>query len=193
MLSVRESEYDLDSKEALVKTKFITYTEYPGLFSLRKPRHLTSGLSSGIKNVIKGIGFALGSIIIIPISAAKEHGFLGFIGGFITSIFGAAGLLTTGITCGLIQSFRGILNTPEAIKSFIEGKIWDYKNFKWIRYSLKLEEESIRLLPDKTFDTPLKDRELYDILGINTDAVSNKLKKLIIKKLKIYTLIKLMY
>ena len=41
---------------------------------------------------------------------------------------------------------------------------------------LKLEEEKVRLLPDKVFNTPVKDKQLYDILGVNTDASLKKLK-----------------
>ena len=48
-----------------------------GLFSMRRPKDVTSGFSSGLKNIGKGLGAGLGAIVAGPIAGYKESGWGG--------------------------------------------------------------------------------------------------------------------
>ena len=48
-----------------------------------------------------------------------------------------------GFLTGSYQIVRGILNTPNAIVSRTDGKVWDRETRKWIYYNLKNETDNI--------------------------------------------------
>lgn len=172
------------------------------LFSYNTPKDIIAGASSGIKNISKGIIGGIGSMFILPIYGAKDDGLNGLIKGAGLGLCGGILLPITGTFMGGAQIIRGLYNTPEAIYSKLNGKIWDYENKIWIFYNFKEEsskilaesqedfisklkekKESINIEDDKpqenntNMHTPLiKDTEYYDILEIETNSDINDIK-----------------
>ena len=172
------------------------------LFSHNTPKDIIAGASSGIKNISKGIIGGIGSMVLLPIYGAKDEGLNGLIKGAGLGLCGGILLPITGTLMGGAQIIRGLYNTPEAIYSKFNGKIWDYENKIWIFYNFKEEsskilaesqedfisklkekKELINIEADKTSDnnsninTPLiKDTEYYDLLEIDTSSDINDIK-----------------
>lgn len=48
------------------------------VFSLRKPKDIKAGLSSGGKSIVKGIGAGVVGLVAAPVLGAHQEGFLGF-------------------------------------------------------------------------------------------------------------------
>ena len=172
------------------------------LFSYNTPKDIIAGASSGIKNISKGIIGGIGSMFILPIYGAKDDGLNGLIKGAGLGLCGGILLPITGTFMGGAQIIRGLYNTPEAIYSKLNGKIWDCENKIWIFYNFK--EESSKILAESEEDfisklkekkelinmeadkpeenntnihTPLiKDTEYYDILEIETNSDINDIK-----------------
>ena len=148
--------------------KIISYTassvkeENTNLFSNNKPKDLISGTSSGIKNITKGILAGITSIIVLPIFGAKDDGVKGFFKGLGVGLCGGILLPLAGITTGGVQILRGIYNTPEAINSKIDGKIWDKRKKQWILYNLKEETINIKNLTEEEFLSNLEQRTIWN-------------------------------
>ena len=107
------------------------------LFSYNTPKDIIAGASSGIKNISKGIIGGIGSMFILPIYGAKDDGLNGLIKGAGLGLCGGILLPITGTFMGGAQIIRGLYNTPEAIYSKLNGKIWDCENKIWIFYNFK--------------------------------------------------------
>ena len=95
------------------------------LFSMRRPRNATAGVSSGLKSAAKGVGMGVVGLVAAPMLGAKENGIKGFLAGLGAGLVGAVALPVAGAVVGAVQVGRGVLNTPEAIKERSAGKIWD--------------------------------------------------------------------
>lgn len=113
-------------------------------FSFRRPKDAISGLSSGIKNLFKGIGIGCIALIGAPVLGAKEDGIKGGLKGLGLGLLSTIIFPLTGAVTGLIQFGRGIYNTPISIKERVKGKkMWDKNDRKWILYSLQDEANLI--------------------------------------------------
>ena len=51
------------------------------LFSMRRPRNATAGVSSGLKSAAKGVGMGVVGLVAAPMLGAKENGIKGFLAG----------------------------------------------------------------------------------------------------------------
>lgn len=121
------------------------------LFSTRRPKDVGAGLSSGLKNMGKGIAAGLGALVAAPIVGAKEGGLSGFGKGLGTGLAAAVVLPVSGVATGVYQIGRGVMNTPDSIKNSQENKEWDPKTREWYAYDLKKEAEHILNMKEEDF------------------------------------------
>ena len=147
-------------------------------FSLNRPRDLIAGVSSGIKNVGRGLFGGLCSLVVLPISGAHNEGFPGFLKGVSLGLAGSIILPISGTVTGSIQIIKGLINTPEAIKSNINGKIWNNETKKWIIYNLKEETKKILNETEEDFLSKFKKKisikENKDIKEINKKVIETE-------------------
>jgi len=171
------------------------------IFDTQNPKDMINGTKNGIKNIAVGAIGGLTSLFAMPIIKAKEDG--SFFKGLGYGVLGLVVLPISGAVTGSYQILKGIYNTPMAILSQSEGKIWDKEIGKWIYYNLKEEsnlylnmtdEEYLDSVQAKTntldpLKDPLKDplspqtptvtvkeMEYYDILGIKSNATQKDIK-----------------
>ena len=172
------------------------------LFSTRKPRNLQAGMASGIKSVAKGVGMGMVGLVAAPVLGAKEGGVKGFFTGLGAGIVGAVALPVAGAVVGAVQVSRGALNTPEAIAERSKGKIWDEDSRSWVAYDLPGDAREVLATSEEEWcrahgvkvgsaatETPgaggaVKETELYDQLGVSTDATSAEIRKAYFKLAK---------
>lgn len=170
-----------------------------GLFSNRKPRDVVAGLSSGFKNVGKGLLAGGACLIGAPIMGAKNGGVAGFGKGLVAGVAGGVGLAAAGVVTGISQVGKGIYYSKEAVKKKGEDMEWDDAKREWVKYSLPEEASSV-LMSDEEFlnklkqgenassigatekdvarsNASVKDMEYYDLLGINANASPGQIKR----------------
>ena len=149
------------------------------VFSTRNPKDVGAGLSSGLKSFGKGLAGGLVSLVALPVAKAREEGAVGFAKGLGLGILSAVTLTVAGAGTGVVQIGRGIANTPGAIKAKMDDKVWDEEKRVWILYNLK-EEADIVLKEDldaQIISSKVKEREFYDLLGVEPTATNSEIKK----------------
>jgi len=175
--------------------------ELPQIFSHRSPRDAAAGLSSGLKNVGKGIALGAASLVCAPVAGASTGGVSGFAKGLVAGVMGAVALPVTGVATGVSQLAKGIYNTPKAVKEAYHGeKEWDREKGCWFRYELDAEIAEVLKMTDREFllkqkkkdksskkessssstqYTPVtvKEKDLYDVLGVPVTASAKEIKK----------------
>eukprot|EP00048_Salpingoeca_helianthica_P017541 m.237758 g.237758 ORF g.237758 m.237758 type:complete len:638 (-) comp21368_c0_seq1:32-1945(-) len=102
------------------------------VFSVRRPRDIVAGLTSGVKSVAKGALLGTASLVVGPIVGAAAQGVRGLIKGIAGGIIGAALFPTVGTIVGVIQIVRGVFNTPFAIFYSVRGRHWDTHTREWV-------------------------------------------------------------
>jgi DnaJ-domain-containing protein 1 len=149
------------------------------IFSTRRPKDAAAGLSSGLKNISKGVVGGIAALVALPIQGAKEGGPAGFAKGLGLGLVSAVAMTVAGAGSGIVQIGRGIMNTPEAISSTNEEKFWNEETREWYFYNLPEEAERIQKLSNNTTQVSeaVKDTEFYDILGVTFTATSIDIKK----------------
>ncbi|RHY77618.1 hypothetical protein DYB38_003868 [Aphanomyces astaci] len=152
--------------------------DMPQIFSTRAPRDAAAGFSSGLKNMGKGLAAGVGSFVAMPIIGAKEQGIFGFAKGL--ALGTASAMVGGGAVTGVTQIARGIAATPRAIISSNENKVWNGETNQWYVYNLQEEAAEVAaadaaapVLEDKV----VKETELYDVLGVPTNATDVEIKK----------------
>jgi DnaJ-domain-containing protein 1 len=153
------------------------------IFSTRRPKDATAGISSGLKNIGKGVAGGLASLIALPVKGAKDEGAVGLAKGIGLGLVSAVAMTAVGAGTGVVQIGRGIWNTPEAIQSNNKEKMWDEKKRVWYFYNLPEEiQEIAELTENPTHSTEVKDMEFYDLLGLPSSATADEIKKAYRKK-----------
>ncbi|KAI8612476.1 X-domain of DnaJ-containing-domain-containing protein [Chytriomyces sp. MP71] len=152
------------------------------VLSTRRPKDAAAGLSSGLKNIGKGVAGGLASLMVLPVEGARQDGIKGFATGLGLGVVSAVGMTVAGVGTGLVQIGRGIANTPAAIKEAMADKVWDEEKREWIAYSLPKEAEEVLAggNPDEAANsaaTAVKDTEFYDRLGVKPTATRAEIKK----------------
>ncbi|OQS03917.1 hypothetical protein THRCLA_03800 [Thraustotheca clavata] len=150
------------------------------IFSTRNPRDAAAGLSSGLKNMGKGLIGGVGAFVGMPIVGAKEQGVVGFAKGLAMGTVSAVVMVGGGAVTGVTQIARGIANTPKAIISSSEDKVWNPETNEWYVYNLN--EEAARVLAEDDSaavqqNKTVKETELYDQLGVSPYATDVEIKK----------------
>ncbi len=120
------------------------------LFSTRRPKDFSAGLSSGLKNIGKGVVSGVAAAVTLPIMGAREGGLAGFGLGLGQGLVAAVVLPVSGAATGLYQIGRGVWNTPEAYLEARDNKEWDPKTREWFTYDLN--EEAARVLSESEED-----------------------------------------
>jgi len=160
--------------------QFLTNRNEQSLFSLRPQRDVVSGFYSGARNVATGL--CLGTTICVgaPISGYFSNGGVGMINGLFVGVVGGSIMVITGGVTGCIQVFRGVFATPRALLETTYGKHWDQYKRKWRVCNLLRDKTELRALVSPT----VKDRYLYDLLGVEPNVTHVALKKAYYKKAK---------
>ena len=146
-----------------------------GLFSLRKPRDGISGMSSGMKNIFKGVGMGFATLVAAPVAGYQEGGASGLLKGIGAGVLGAGVMIGTGVVTGAAQVGRGLAATPGALMSRAEGKDWDSEKREWIKYNLKAEAKEAEEKTKEEFLRELAEERRKDaereqkLLGIESD------------------------
>lgn len=172
--------------------------QLPDIFSSRRPRDAMAGLSSGLKNIGKGIALGAAALVCAPVAGAASEGFSGFAKGLLAGVGGALALPVMGVATGVSQFAKGVYNTPSAVKEKYDGeKEWDREKGCWFRYELDKEIADVLKKTDREFlqqekgkdskehsSSPeegppvcVKEKDLYDILGVPVTATPKEIKK----------------
>jgi len=187
-VSGNENKMDIDS-------------QLPNIFSSRRPRDAVAGLSSGLKNIGKGIALGAATLVCAPVAGAATEGVSGFAKGLFAGVVGAVALPVTGVATGVSQFAKGLYNTPNAMKERFDGeKEWSKEKGCWFRYELDAEIAEVLKMTDREFlnkerqkkngskkeddsrtgqSTPVcvKEKDLYDVLGVPVTATPKEIKK----------------
>lgn len=165
---------------------------FNSLFSTRRPKNATAGLSSATKSISRGFLAGAVSLVAQPIAGAQQEGTKGFFKGLATGVASAIALPATGVCVGAYQVARGVGNQTEANKATRKGMEWNDGKREWYYYFLDKEREEIeawelRLKNGKTGaagaanggmdERNVKDREYYDLLAVSTNATQGEIKK----------------
>ena len=136
------------------------------ILSLRRPRDLKAGLASGLKSLGRSFLVGAGTLLVGPfvgVIASRRNkcagtplqksfifvqniatSILGMVTGVLLSVLGSVSILLSGVAVAVLQSIRGLLNTPQAISNhFRKDTFWDNSRRKWISRSCK-EKESMK-------------------------------------------------
>ncbi|EKU21460.1 dnaj dnaj protein, partial [Nannochloropsis gaditana CCMP526] len=119
----------------------------PSSFLSYAPRDASEGLAEGLKSIALGVGAGVAGLVAMPVVGAREKGVSGFFKGLGQGVLGAVVLPTVGVVNGVVEIGAGIVNTPESVNARMEGRSWDEKQRKWIRYDLK--EEATRVFQEE--------------------------------------------
>eukprot|EP00916_Digyalum_oweni_P023189 GHVL01038510.1.p1 GENE.GHVL01038510.1~~GHVL01038510.1.p1 ORF type:complete len:560 (+),score=128.04 GHVL01038510.1:35-1714(+) len=159
------------------------------IFPSKPPKHLVDGLWKGTASIAIGISLGITSLVTTPWIMAREQGFIGFCKGVGLGTASLIFLPTIGAAFCIYHLFYGIIMTPISITSRLQGKSYDNDENRWKYYSL--EDDIATYLTDeeknededlKTGESPrekrtVKETGLYDLLGVETNATSNQIRK----------------
>ena len=174
----------------LLLFRFVQANEvFNSLFSTRRPKDASAGLSSATKSIGKGVLAGAVSLVAQPIAGAQQEGAKGFFKGLATGVASAVALPLTGVAIGAYQVARGVGNQGEANKAAKQGMQWDDVKREWYFYCLNKEFEEVEnwykqqkedgneTSSGNPSEKKVKDREFYDLLGVSTNATSGEIKK----------------
>lgn len=175
------------------------------VFSVRKPRDVVAGTSSGLKTISKGLGLGVAALVAQPYIGAKTSGVKGFAKGLGAGLLAFSASTVAGTAVGTTQIIRGVLNTPRAVVQKARGQVWDQESRKWKVDWYSLPEEEAEVFGDSRDDgdgttedskaggssssaaprRPSKkvvDRKLYDLLEVPPEATDAEIRKAFYKK-----------
>mmetsp|Transcript_22588 Transcript_22588/g.52626 ORF Transcript_22588/g.52626 Transcript_22588/m.52626 type:complete len:856 (-) Transcript_22588:21-2588(-) len=172
------------------------------VFSLKKPRDVIAGTTSGFKAVAGGVGIGVASLVAQPYLGAKSEGAKGFVKGMGTGMVTCLASTVAGTVIGSSQIVRGVLNTPNAIVQKSRGQVWNSEKRRWEQDWYSLPEEAELVLgsssasasssagqgADGSGDTRRRparkvvDKSLYDLLGVAPEATEAEIRKAFYKK-----------
>eukprot|EP01038_Epipyxis_sp_PR26KG_P010779 gene10779-14474_t len=130
-----------------------------GPFSLKKPKDIREGLSTGTGNILKGVLGGAALIVGAPIKGAYDGtaeggawgGVKGLGMGLGIGVVGGVTMIAGGVATGVWQIGRGAFNTPSAISATTAGKEWDEEYRVWKIYNLVEESTYFLSLSDEDY------------------------------------------
>ena len=158
------------------------------LASTRRPQNVMSGFGSGARTFVKCAGLGAATMVSTPFVATYTAASTGWKEGFGVLAAGAASaaaLTAVAVAVPTVQIGRGIYNTPDAISASFEGKEWDADARAWVGHIpvtvLESMDDLEKLVQSESTRTktrgPVKETELYDLLGVAADATAPEIKK----------------
>jgi hypothetical protein len=173
--------------------------EFDELFDTARPKHVLSGLGSGVKSVLKGAVAGVFGLFAAPIEGAMSGGTKGFMKGLGAGIAGAVAMPAAGACVAAWQVTRGVVNTPAAVVNASKGRDWDPETRQWVDHTpFILEEQAQKALAEgeETGDgaededagdggengrrkctKQVKETGYYDLLDVEPDASAGQIKK----------------
>jgi len=147
-----------------------------------RPKDAADGLAQGVKTVGTSIVGSVGNVVACTISGAQQGG-LGGLKGFGFGLATGAVILVGGTAFGVAQTVRGIVNTPDAIRSRREHRVWDQELGQWVDIDLcelerEVEAENSDLEEEVTTGPrDVAETEYYDLLKVKPSATGSEIKK----------------
>lgn len=147
-------------------------------------KHAGEGAYRLVSKTALGVVGGVGTLIAAPIIGAKESGAKGFAAGLGAGLIGAIALPILGVAQGVKELCEGVAATPAAIEASNQGKEWDEGS--WIYYTLDEDKLILEKNPDELFEKlavevteerTVKNREYYDLLGVEPTASEAQIKK----------------
>lgn len=137
------------------------------LFKQSNPSNVLNGAKKGVGNLAYSIVGALGVILVMPFAGAKygyeSYGVLGAFGGALAGTIGGAagavGALLSGIYSFLYFTTLGLIRTPTALLSYIQGKQWDKDAEEWVDYDMAIESEILFGITEEAFLEHVKEKK----------------------------------
>lgn len=159
------------------------------LFVTRKPRDVFEGVRAAVSNIVRGSFYGITGLLASPLTGGLGGGISGLLMGTVTGILLGVSMPLIGFVLSAYQLVRGALSTPEAIKGFLDCKLFDELTRTWQEYSLDgdLEEIKSEIKAEKSQTNTssrrkVKDTEYYDLLGLQIDASSSEIRAAYRKK-----------
>ena len=159
------------------------------LFVTRKPRDIFEGVRAAVTNIVRGCFYGVSGLLASPLTGGLSGGVTGLIIGTVTGVFLGVSMPLFGIILSGYQLTQGAISTPEAVKGFIDCKMFDELTRTWREYSLDddIEEIQSAIKAEKTqmnniSGRRVKDTEYYDLLDLSTDASSSEVRAAYRKK-----------
>ncbi|CAD7950888.1 unnamed protein product [Amoebophrya sp. A120] len=145
--TVNYSEHHPEAEEDVAMQVFGT------VFSLKKPRDVVAGASSGVKTISRGAALGFGSLFGSPVVGFRNHGLLGLLKGLGVGLVGFAAATTAGVLVGGFQMVRGACNTPAAVVLRFSGRHWNRDELEWEHFSLhserkRIQKQRLKLFPE---------------------------------------------
>ena len=158
------------------------------LASTRRPQNVMSGFGSGARTFVKCAGLGAATMVSTPFAATYTAASTGWKEGFGVLAAGtasAAALTAVAVAVPTVQIGRGIYNTPDAISGMAGGMDWDEDARAWVPpipvTLLESMDDLEKLVQSESARTktrgPVKETELYDLLGVAAHADAAAIKK----------------
>jgi hypothetical protein len=144
------------------------------------PRDVLDGCWSAVKNVTVGILAGVTVAVAVPFNNARS-GLAGFTSSLVKGVLAGITVSIVATCAGLVQTFRGLVRTPEAVKRKLNGDRWSARFHEWEKGMVDLpaladdmaQQQEASRRPAKT----VVDMAFYDLLGAPSDASTSALRK----------------
>eukprot|EP00937_MAST-01D_sp_MAST-1D-sp2_P000768 g768.t1 len=123
---------------------------FDSMFSTRRPKNATAGLSSGMKTMGRAAAAGAAALVAAPVMGARDEGVKGFVKGLGVGVTAAVVMPAIGAGVAARQVVRGLWNSGEAAQEGYRGeKEWDPKTRTWkIIVPYSLPEEAAEVLEE---------------------------------------------
>ena len=152
------------------------------------PTNAISGSAMGMASILAGVGLGAGAVVGLPIAGFMANGFTGCASGAAAGVGALPLAAVAGTAAGAVSILNGIVGTPSAVYAFATDD--DLHGSRAIDLT-KVDESSatekdddvVRTRASEAADTTyrprskVKDRTLYDTLGVASTATGSDLKK----------------
>ncbi len=167
----------------------LSVPQMSALFVTRKPRDVFEGVRAAVSNIVRGSFYGVTGLLASPLTGVLGGGISGLLLGTVTGVLLGISMPLMGFTLSVYQLLRGATSTPEAIKGFLDCKIFDEATRTWQEYNLDddLQEikSAIKAEKSNTNDSlrrRVKNTEYYDLLGLQSNASSSEIRAAYRKK-----------